>query len=363
MIAIQNPSAFTKGALQIVDAYYDSGSGYNGLNKEFPISGYSGALPVSIQNMPEEQLGAVYGSGDGSLALISYAKESSSGTAAHRALTQHLHHPESELRLCRQPGCPHAGGGQSPLPARPIPQPSRRLPRQREPRRVNGAGFRPEFQLRLLRPPAHGRADHRVLRRLQHLARAAMDCEPQNAPSWCLFQVQSPDNVDATGNYYGAPLIFDRPVKAVFSADGSTAYVLNCGPECGGSQASVSLLPVAPMIYLTGQASGLLPYPERASSDTRNSHPRRRQQRPGYGSTMYVVGQQPQPDRASSSPATYSGESEQQYRRQSHIHQRWRSPAPSSRMIQADDNTLWIGMTKCTNGERYAPSRPAPTAA
>ena len=23
-------------------------------------------------------------------------------------------------------------------------------------------------------------------------------------------------------------------------------------------------------------------------------------------------------------------------------------------MIQADDNTLWIGMTKCTNGVRYA---------
>ncbi len=46
--------------------------------------------------------------------------------------------------------------------------------------------------------------------------------------------VQSPDSVDATGNYYGAPLVFDRPVKAVFSADGSTAYVLNCGPECGG---------------------------------------------------------------------------------------------------------------------------------
>jgi len=25
-----------------------------------------------------------------------------------------------------------------------------------------------------------------------------------------------------------------------------------------------------------------------------------------------------------------------------------------SRLILADDNTLWIGMTKCTNGERFA---------
>ena len=74
--------------------------------------------------------------------------------------------------------------------------------------------------------------------------KAAVDCEPQNAPGWCLFQMQSPDSVDATGNAYGAPLVFDRPVKAVFSADGSTAYVLNCGAECGGSLSSLSQVPV-----------------------------------------------------------------------------------------------------------------------
>jgi hypothetical protein len=38
---------------------------------------------------------------------------------------------------------------------------------------------------------------------------------------------------------------FDRPVYAVFSSDGSTAYVLNCGPECGGTQASVQPLSIA----------------------------------------------------------------------------------------------------------------------
>jgi hypothetical protein len=32
---------------------------------------------------------------------------------------------------------------------------------------------------------------------------------------------------------------FDKPVWAVFSADGSTAYVLNCGQECGGSAAGI----------------------------------------------------------------------------------------------------------------------------
>lgn len=38
---------------------------------------------------------------------------------------------------------------------------------------------------------------------------------------------------------------FDRPVYAVFSTDGRTAYVLNCGAECGGTQASVQTLDMA----------------------------------------------------------------------------------------------------------------------
>ena len=32
---------------------------------------------------------------------------------------------------------------------------------------------------------------------------------------------------------------FDRPIWALFSPDDTTAYVLNCGPECGGTQASI----------------------------------------------------------------------------------------------------------------------------
>ena len=35
---------------------------------------------------------------------------------------------------------------------------------------------------------------------------------------------------------------FDHPVWAYFSSDDSTAYVLNCGAECGGTQASVQTL-------------------------------------------------------------------------------------------------------------------------
>jgi hypothetical protein len=35
---------------------------------------------------------------------------------------------------------------------------------------------------------------------------------------------------------------FDHPVWGVVSSDDSTAYILNCGPECGGTTASISVL-------------------------------------------------------------------------------------------------------------------------
>jgi hypothetical protein len=173
-----------------------------------------------------------------------------------------------------------------------------------------------------------------------------MDCQPQNAPVWCLFQALSPDDHQ--------PLTFDRPVKAVFSADGGSAYVLNCGPECGGGIASVSTLPVAPMIFLIGKQSGLLPTHASLASSTLNI--------PGgasnalvNSSTLYVVGQERMSDgfwsgqltvvNLPSSSATAMTESTQ-------IAISDGTPGAMSRMILADDNTLWIGMTDCINGER-----------
>jgi DNA-binding beta-propeller fold protein YncE len=47
---------------------------------------------------------------------------------------------------------------------------------------------------------------------------------------------------------------FDRPVYAVFSADGSTAYVMNCGPECGGTRASVQTMSFATTPPIAGAA-------------------------------------------------------------------------------------------------------------
>jgi len=56
---------------------------------------------------------------------------------------------------------------------------------------------------------------------------------------------------------------FDRPVWGVFSSDGSKAYILNCGPECGGSNAGITVLDMASntagaTVGLSGATMGML---------------------------------------------------------------------------------------------------------
>ncbi|MBZ5510731.1 MAG: hypothetical protein LAN70_06115 [Acidobacteriia bacterium] len=51
--------------------------------------------------------------------------------------------------------------------------------------------------------------------------------------------------VDTTAKTATAVTGFDRPVSGVFSSDDSKAYILNCGPECGGTAAKVTVLDLA----------------------------------------------------------------------------------------------------------------------
>ena len=200
--------------------------------------------------------------------------------------------------------------------------------------------------------------------------KAAMDCEPQNSPGWCLFQMQSPDNMDSTGNSFGAPLTFDRPVKAVFSADGNTAYVLNCGAECGGSTSSITAVPIAPLIFLSGQHSGSLPTNNALHANcatTPNATSCTLAILGGSSNalisttTMYVAGQQLQPDGLFTGNLTVVNLAEtasSTISASSPVSISDGAPGSPSRMIMADDNTLWIGMTKCNNGERFKIGQP-----
>ncbi len=360
LIAIQNSSAFTKGALTFVDAYYDIRSGYTGSPGSFGISGYSGALPITIQNMPEQQLGAVYGSGDGSYSIINYQKESVSQTQSG------LSGLSSSIFVTRNQNYTFAASQQSRVltildhtntTTIPLSLPG-----------IYRVSVNPGGTVALAFVQNSNYIYYPIKLTAAQVTnysggastwpKAAVDCEPLNAPTWCLFQAQSPDHLDATGTYYGAPLTFDRPTKAVFSSDGGTAYVLNCGPECGGSQASIATLPIAPIIFQLGQQSGTLPTTAQLANSILPI--------PGGASnalvdtpTMYVIGQQPEqvqgqtlftgkltivnlPSYTAGNPISISdGE-----------------PGATSRMIEADDNTLWIAMSKCNLGVRAATGQP-----
>ena len=370
MIAIQNPGALTKGSLEIVDAFYDErspNSQNTGSGPRWSVAGFSGALPITIQSMPEEQIGAVYSQGDGTLGIIDYAKEKGSGNASGLptlSSSVFITRNRSYVFAASQTGHVFAAlnqgtGGPSSFLSLP---------------NVYRVSVNPGGTVALAFAENSNYAYYPLqLSTAQSTSysggpatwpKAAVDCEPQNAPSWCLMQMQSPDNTDSTGNYYGAPLVFDRPTKAVFSSDGSTAYILNCGPECGGTAASISVVPIAPLIFPIGQQSGLLPCNPASVSACPNAHatPMGNIPIPGgasnalvNGSIMYVVGQQLQQVQGQSlwggnltlvSLATKTVVSSTPISDG--------QPGALSRMVEGDDNTLWIAMTGCTSGVRYA---------
>ncbi len=375
LIAVQNPSAFSAGALGFVDAYYDIRYVYNSTNTgpAFTISAFSAKLPVTIQNMPEQQAGAVYGSGDGSFTLVNYATESASGGSISglngASSSVFISRSEQYIVAANQSSrvltvINRGTGGSYPLS----------LPG------VYRVSMNPGGSVALAFVQNSNYAYYPMqLTSAQSTAysggastwpKNAVDCEPFNEPTWCLFQMQSPDTkaTDAAGNtyYYGAPLTFDRPVKAVFSADGGTAYILNCGPECGGTTASITAIPVSSMIFLLGQQSGKLP----AATSTANAKCGTVNLAAGCtpisggasnalidSSTMYVVGQELMPDGYWGGHLTTVNLSTNAISA-SALSISDGAPGAVSRIIEADDNTLWIGMTKCTNGERYFNNQP-----
>ncbi len=324
LIAVQNPGALTKGTLQIVDAYYDIRHSYTNSVPSFSLAGYSGADPITIQNMPEEQAGAVYGAGDGSYALLNYASEKQNTTVSlpGQSSSVFISHDERYVFAANQTA--HTLTVQDRGSSTPGSY-SLNLPN------VYRVSTNPSGSAAL----AFVQDSNLVysvykLQTNQKVPSNAVDCEPQNIPVYCVLPVP--------GN-------FDRPTKAVFSADGTTAFVLNCGPECGGTQASVSFLPVAGIIIQSGApvppgapsaVTATIPVPGGVTNALQN------------GSLLYLAGQQLQSDGFFSGFLSILDLGTQKITGNYSI-----SDGTHTRMNFADDNTLWIGSQLCTQGERY----------
>ncbi len=161
----------------------------------------------------------------------------------------------------------------------------------------------------------------------------AQDCEPQNLPAFCAFPVGT-----------GASASFDHPTKAVFSPDGSSAYVLDCGPECGFTTAGVTIIPItaSSLNSNTSGAKGIALVAQNniaVAGGTTNAI--------FSGNTLYLAGQQLQQDglfQFLSILNTQTGQVTGSYAISDGTH---------NKMVFADDNTLWVGSAQCTSGETY----------
>ena len=145
---------------------------------------------------------------------------------------------------------------------------------------------------------------------------------------------------------------FDRPINAYFSLDGNAVYVLNCGPECGGTTSSVTYSAArrAPGQYLHQQHQPAQQNPNAFLANV--PVPGGVTAAVSDGTTLYVSGQQLQPDGLFAGNLSTINLATNTVTSVTSI-----SDGHHTKMLFADDNTLWIGSQLCANGERAAAPR------
>jgi len=316
----------TQGALQMLDASRDIRNSVFNPNSTFPISGFSGGYPNMIFNFPEQLAGYVYSNSDGSLTGVDYSKEAVSATAGALparsdsvAVPINFKHFYSASSTTGQLVVIDKTNGLT--YALNLPNVYRVAVNQGD--SVVLAMVRNSNTLyRLLR-----------LNQNQGFIPGAVDCQPFNLPVWCVVPV--PDSATSPS--------LDRPVGAYFSLDGTTAYVINCGPECGGGTAGITMLRQGDMRvdnYPTSTpypspVTGNVPVPGGATAVLAD------------GTTLYISGQQLQPDGLFAGFLSTMDLSSNTITGQYSI-----SDGYHTKMLFGDNNTLWIGSQGCATGER-----------
>jgi hypothetical protein len=320
-------STGTQGSLQILDAQRDIRNSVYNANQFFFVSGFSGNNPMNIDSFPDELKGYVYtNSSPYNITIINYGTESAGATAAT------LNTPSNSFGVSADF--------------------IRLYSAQEETGQlfVSDAGLGQTFTLNLpnvykvavnpgdtvaLAMVRNSNTLYRVVKLNANSTNppGAVDCEPTILPVYCVVPV---------------PGTFDRPTGVSFSLDGSTAYVLNCGAECGGGTnggSGVSFIPEGSLQFNLVPTS--LPYPAVVTNTI--SIPGGVTDALSDGTNLYLAGQQLQPDGlfagfettlplATLKPATAVSIAD----------------GTHTKMIFGDDNTLWIGSSSCANGERYS---------
>jgi len=327
------------GSLQILDALRNLRSNIQNSKPFFSISGSVGSFPNLILSFPSEIRGYVFSSVGGSLNIINYGTEASTGSAGTYPGANSIAIPPTFGHIYAA------------------------LPISGQLVIVDSTSTAGTYALNIpnVYKVAVNTGDTVVLAMVQNsnavyrviklninqyptsiaaiAALGAVDCAPLNVPIYCAVPVNTGSTTNA----------FDRPYGAYFSLDGTTAYVLNCGPECGGSTASVTFLQQGALNVNTftigvpnvNAFSANVPVPGGVTAALSD------------GTTLYVSGQQLQPDGlfagnlSTINLATVATNPAAAVTAQYSI-----SDGTHTKMLFADDNTLWIGSQFCATGER-----------
>ncbi len=313
----------TTGGLTVIDGLRDIRGNIQNTVRNFTISGYSSGYPSTILNFPEQVRGYVYSSSDGSLFTVNYGTESATSASGLPSGSRSSSVVVSQDFLDVYAAQETSGQlivSDSNAPARTY---ALNLPGVYKVAVNRGNTV-------ILAMVRNSNTLYRVVRLNANEANPPgfIDCQPINNPIYCIVPV--------SGTY-------DRPVDAYFSLDGTTAYLLNCGPECGGQTASVSVLLQAPLNYkaipLTSPeaspVSANIPVPGGVTTALADA------------TTLYVAGQQLLPD------GMYTGNLSTISLATNTVTGTYGvSDGYHSKLLFADDNTLWIGSQSCAGGER-----------
>ena len=346
VLATYTSNGTSGGGAEILDGLRDLRSNVQNTTPAYFISGFSGGFPNYIMNYPEQQTGYVLDPTSGAVTGLNYATERGTGAA----LTLGANAPSAAVApdgtralgatatagqlLITGAGCP------SGVCALNLPN-------------VNRVVLNPGNSV-ILAMTRNSNSLYRIIQLPQTTnpqpVPGSVDCQPLLIPVYCVVPVK--------GNY-------DRPINAYFSQDGATAFILNCGPECGGTTASVSALQVSQLTYNNFPTVNPLdpsaPSPL-ASLPVANPIPI-----PGGvtaaisdGSSLFMAGQSqfrlassgalgttPAADGLFTGFLTVMPLSTYTPGNPVSI-----SDGTHSRMLFADNNTLWVGSTNCAVGER-----------
>ncbi len=317
----------SSGGLVILDGLRDLRNNVQNTVAGYSISGYSGGYPSLILNFPEQTRGYVYSATSPyPLNIVNYGTESSSGSAgSFGGSTNSVAVSPDFLRIFAavEPN------GQLIVIDQQLGQSfALNLPNVYKVASNTGD----TVALAMVR---NSNTLYRVIKLNTTQATVAppgaVDCEPNILPIYCVVPV---------------PGTFDRPIGATFSVDGSNVYVLNCGQECGGGTnggAGFSVIPQAPLqINLIPSAT---PYPSVVTRTV--SVPGGVTAMISDGTNLYASGQQLQADGLFAGNLTVIPLATMTPGAPVSI-----SDGTHTKMLFADDNTLWVGSQYCANGQR-----------